>query len=149
MSLLEILLWGAELAEVCPNSPPSPPSPPAMGANPSSPRQLQERSPSIWDTHLDGYGWRVDLALEAILTISAPSGLIVWLGDHSPYLYRRLTSDLPDEISLAWEARVPYGDFDALCREFIDTYRCAADYAHDSENEQSKQREAAENEGAR
>jgi hypothetical protein len=61
----------------------------------------------------------------------------------------RPASNHPASLSFAWEARVPYGDFDALCREFIDTYRRAANYAHDSENKQLKQREAAANEGAR
>jgi hypothetical protein len=81
---------------------------------------------SFCDAYRDEYHRRLQLALEAICQIPPPpSGLIVWLADHSPHLYQRLTSELPDRISGAWDARIPYHEFDALCCEFVDTFRCA------------------------
>ena len=77
----------------------------------------------FWSKYGDAYGWRAHTALDAICEIPAPEGLMVWLGEHAPFLYRRLTRDLPNEISRAWDARVPYEDFDALCLELVHTYR--------------------------
>lgn len=72
---------------------------------------------------LDYYGRRAHFALDAICGIVSPEGLIVWLREHTPFLYRKLTRDLPNEISRAWDAQIPYEDFDALCFELVDTYR--------------------------
>jgi len=77
--------------------------------------------------HKDIYGWRAHAALDAIREIPGPDGLIVWLRDRAPFLYRKLTCDLPDKISRAWEARGPYDSFDALCFDLVDTYRRAAE----------------------
>jgi hypothetical protein len=90
------------------------------------------RSPYFWGADRDGkprdyYGWRAHLALDTICEIPAPEGLIVWLGKHSLFLYRRLTVDLPNKISRAWDARVPHEAFDALCLDLVDTYRRAVE----------------------
>jgi hypothetical protein len=90
------------------------------------------RSPYFWGADRDGkprdfYGWRANVALDAICEIPAPEGLIVWLGEHSPFLYRRLTRDLPNRISRAWDTQIPYEAFDALCFELVDTYRRAVE----------------------
>jgi hypothetical protein len=77
----------------------------------------------FWGKYGDTYGWRAHSALDAICEIPAPKGFVVWLGEHSPFLYGRLTRDLPNEISRAWDAEIPYEDFDALCLELVDTYR--------------------------
>src|ERR1700730_8853687 len=79
------------------------------------------------DMPSDYYGWRAHVALEAMSRIPAPAGLIVWLDKHSPYLYHKLTSSLPDQISRAWDARIPFEGFDELCFELMDTYRRAAE----------------------
>jgi hypothetical protein len=90
------------------------------------------RSPYFWGPDRDGnprdyYGWRAQVALAAICRISGPEGLIVWLGEHSPFLYRKLISDLSNKISLAWNARIPHEAFDALCLELVDAYRRGMD----------------------
>jgi hypothetical protein len=95
-------------------------------------KQLSGRPSYFWGSDRDGrsrdyYGWRANIALEAICKISAPEGLIVWLGEHSPFLYRNLTSDLPNSISQAWNDRVPFEDFDGLCFAWVDNYRRAAE----------------------
>lgn len=77
----------------------------------------------FWGKRSGTYGWRAHAALDAICEIPAPKGFIVWLCEHSPFLYGRLTRDLPNEISRAWDAQIPYEDFDALCLELVDTYR--------------------------
>jgi hypothetical protein len=77
----------------------------------------------FWGKRGGTYGWRAHSALDAICEIPAPKGFVVWLGEHSPFLYGRLTRDLPNEISRAWDAEIPYEDFDALCLELVDTYR--------------------------
>jgi hypothetical protein len=82
-----------------------------------------EKPSYFWGKRGGTYGWRAHAALDAICEIPAPKGFIVWLGEHSPFLYGKLTRDLPNEISRAWDAQVPYEDFDALCRELVDTYR--------------------------
>jgi hypothetical protein len=86
------------------------------------------RAPYFWGTSRDGlnqdyYGWRAHVAVDAICRISAPEGLITWLDEHSPFLYRRLTHDLPNGISRAWNDRVPFEDFDKLCFALVDTYK--------------------------
>lgn len=86
-----------------------------------------ERPSYFWGKHGDAYGWRAHVALNAICDIPAPEGLIVWLREHSPLLYRKLTRDLPHKISRAWDAQIPYEDFDALCFDLVDTYRRAAE----------------------
>jgi hypothetical protein len=88
---------------------------------------MLERPPYFWGTHRDSYGWRVHLALEAMCQITVPVGLAVWLGEHSPGLYQKLTQDLPDEVSQAWNARVPHEQFEALCLEWVGTVRRAAE----------------------
>jgi hypothetical protein len=90
------------------------------------------RSPYFWGADRDRrprdfYGWRAHTALDAICEIPAPAGLVVWLGEHSPFLYTRLTRDLPNEISRAWDAQIAYDDFDALCLDLVNTYRRAAE----------------------
>jgi hypothetical protein len=51
----------------------------------------------------------------------------VSLREHSSYLHRKLTHDLPNNISRAWDARAPYDVFDALCFDLVDTYRRAVE----------------------
>jgi hypothetical protein len=65
--------------------------------------------------------------MDEICALLAPDGLIVWLRENSPFFYRRLTRDLPNEISRAWNDRVPFEDFDALCSDLVDTHRCAVE----------------------
>ncbi len=86
------------------------------------------RPPYFWGTNRDGlkqdyYGWRAHVAVDAICRITAPEGLIAWLDENSPFLYRRLTHHLPNGISRAWNDRVPFEDFDKLCFDLVDTYR--------------------------
>jgi hypothetical protein len=83
-------------------------------------------------TRDDSYGRRMHIALDAICTIPAPEGLIVWLDGNSPSLYDTLTRDLPDKISRAWNARVPLEAFDTLCSRWVETYRFAAELYHAS-----------------
>jgi hypothetical protein len=123
VSLLDCLLWGFEMEGVSPKSSPSPPKSPTVAVLESPIR----RSLHFWGGNSDAYGWRAHLALDAICGIHSPEGLIVWLREHSPLLYRRLTQDLPNQISRAWDARIPHKDFDALCFELVDTYRRAAE----------------------
>jgi hypothetical protein len=90
------------------------------------------RGPYFWGRDRDGtprdyYGWRTHVALDAICQISAPAGLAVWLERNASFLYGRLTRDLPNEISRTWDARIPFEDFDALCFEWVVTYRRAAE----------------------
>lgn len=85
--------------------------------------QPAERPSYFWGRHRDAYGWRAHVALEAMCRIPSPEGLLVWLRDRSPYLHQKLARDLPDEISRAWNAKVPYAEFDAVWTELIDTYR--------------------------
>jgi hypothetical protein len=88
---------------------------------------LLERPPYFWDKHGDAYGWRAHISLDAICEIPAPEGLIVWLDEHSPFLYRRLTRDLPNAISRAWDDQASHEDFDILCSELVETYRRAVE----------------------
>ena len=81
----------------------------------------------FWRQRGGTYESRAHIALDAICEIPAPKGLIVWLGEHDPCLYQKLTRILPGKISRAWDARVPYEDFDALCFELVDTYAFAAE----------------------
>jgi hypothetical protein len=89
--------------------------------------RMEERPTYFWGKRVDTYGWRAHAALDAICQIPAPAGLIVWLGKHSPFLHARLTRDLPNEISRAWDAQIAYEDFDALCFELVTTYCRAAE----------------------
>jgi hypothetical protein len=77
--------------------------------------------------HRDYYGWRANIALEALWKIPAPEGLVVWLAEYSPFLYRMLTCDLPNKVSRAWNDRVSCEKFDVLCFDLVDTYRRAAE----------------------
>lgn len=91
-------------------------------------RNDSARAPYFWGTSRDGlkrnyYGWRAHVAVDAICRITAPEGLITWLDKHSPFLYRRLTHDLPNKISRAWNDRVSFEDFDKLCFDLVDTYK--------------------------
>lgn len=89
--------------------------------------QPMVRPPSwFWSERQDAYGWRAQAALDAICAIPAPEGLIVWLGENSPVLYRKLTRDLPNRISRAWSDRIPAEAFDALCFDLVNTYDRAA-----------------------
>jgi hypothetical protein len=95
-------------------------------------KRLLERPSYFWGANRGGksrdyYGWRANVALKAICKIPAPEGLIVWLGEHSPFSYRNLTSDLPNRISQAWNDRVPFEDFDVLCFAWVDNYRRAVE----------------------
>jgi hypothetical protein len=92
----------------------------------------RNQSPYFWGADRNGkprdyYGWRAHTALDAICAVPAPAGVIVWLGDHAPFLYQRLTSTLPDKISRAWNAHIAHESFSALCRELVDTYQRAVD----------------------
>jgi hypothetical protein len=123
VSLLDSLLWGRGLEKVLPKSSPTSPSSPAgattgVGVWPPA---------CSWNDLGDPYGRRANFALERIYETPAPKGLTVWLCEHSPFLYRKLTRDLPDKISRAWDARISYQAFDALCFELVDTYRRAAE----------------------
>jgi hypothetical protein len=123
VSLLESLIWGREF-EKAPHQPsPSSPSSPARAA--AEPKLW---SPTCsWNDLRDDYDCRANAALQAIREIAAPEGLIVWLGEHDPSLYQKLTRVLPNRLSRAWDAQVPYQDFDALCFELVDTHAFAAE----------------------
>jgi hypothetical protein len=126
VSLLDALIWGHELETVSSQLSPSSPSSPSSPAR--IPTELQLRSsPSSWNDLSDGYECRANAALKAIREIAAPEGLIVWLGTHSPLLYGRLNRDLPNKISRAWNAHVPHEEFDALCFDWVETFRRAAE----------------------
>jgi hypothetical protein len=86
-----------------------------------------ERPSGFWGKCSDAYGWRLGIALDSICKVDAPEGLLFWLDQHSPFLYLKLTSSLPDGISRAWDSHIPYEGFDALCLDLVDTYRRAAD----------------------
>lgn len=75
----------------------------------------------------DAYGCRAHFALDAICAIQAPEGLMVWLSEHSLVLYERLTRNLPNEISRAWNAQIGLAEFDVLCSRLVDTFQKAAD----------------------
>jgi hypothetical protein len=81
----------------------------------------------FWGRHEGYYGWRANVALDAICGILSPEGLSVWLREHSPFLYAKLTRDLPDRISRAWDSQIPFEGFDALCLDLVDTYQRAAE----------------------
>jgi hypothetical protein len=88
---------------------------------------LEEIPSCCWGRYGDAHGWRAHVALEAICGIRAPEGLVVWLGEASPLLYRRLTDELPNKISRAWRDRVPFAEFDSLCFEWVGTFRRAVE----------------------
>lgn len=123
--------------EKVPAHEPTKPTEPASAAHINP---LLERPPYFWGRHGDAYGWRVHIALEAMCNIPAPEGLIVWLGEQSPALYRRLTRDLPNRVSRAWNARVPHEEFDALCFDWVDTFRGAAEMYRLSHNPRKLER---------
>lgn len=116
----------------------------------------EERAPQIRGTDRNGeprdyYEWRAHLAIDAICSIPAPEGLIAWLRDHSPSLHVRLTRDLLDEISSAWNAKIRFEDFDALCSRLVDTFQRAADLYNNSKQTPNlfEQREITEGECGR
>jgi hypothetical protein len=118
--------------ELIPKSVQREPTKPTEPASLVCKKPPSERPSYLWGTDRDGkardyYGWRANVALEAICKIPAPEGLIVWLGGHSPFLYRNLTTDLPNRISQAWNDRVPFEDFDGLCFAWVDNFRRAAE----------------------
>jgi len=95
-------------------------------------QHVGQRCPYFWGMDRDGtprdyYGWRTHVALDAICQIPAPTGLTVWLEKNASFLYGRLTRDLPNKISRAWDARIPFEDFDALCFEWVVTCRRAGE----------------------
>lgn len=95
------------------------------------------QAPYIWGTDRssetrDYYGRSAQAAIEAICAIHVPRGLIVWLSEHSPTLHERLTCDLPNEISRAWNAQISFQEFDALCSRLVDTFQRAAELYSDS-----------------
>lgn len=102
----------------------------------------------FWGRYDDEYERRAQVAIDAVCATPAPEGLIVWLDENSPSLYDRLTRDLPDEISRAWNARIPLEKFDALCFAWVDTFRSAAKVYSDSKRTPSlfEQREIKEGE---
>jgi hypothetical protein len=120
VSLLDSLLWGRD-SEKVPTTP-SPSSPTQTISN----RQMWKQS-RPWGKYGSFYGWRAHLALDAICATPAPEGLIAWLRERSPSLYEKLTRDLPNEISRAWDAHIPHDGYNALCFDLMDTYRRAVE----------------------
>jgi len=102
----------------------------------------------FWDGHDDAYGLRAQVAIDAICATQAPEGLIVWLDEHSPSLYERLTSVLPDEISRTWNARIRFEEFDALCCQWVKTFQRGAELYSNSKQTPNlfEQREITEGE---
>jgi hypothetical protein len=128
----ETRLPSASLSGLMQNSAGVEPTKPTEPASFGGKKRSSGRPSYFWGANRDGeardyYGWRANIALEAICKIPAPEGLIVWLGEHSPFLYRNLTSNLPNTISEAWNDRVPFEDFDGLCFAWVDNYRRAAE----------------------
>jgi hypothetical protein len=123
VSLLDSLLWGRDREKVPQSPSPSSPSSPTHALS----KTQKRKQPHFWGRYGDFYGWRAHLAVDAICAAAAPEGLIVWLREYSPSVYEQLTRDLPDRISRAWDARIPYEAFDALCFELVDAYRRAAE----------------------
>jgi hypothetical protein len=77
---------------------------------------------NFWGVHGDHYGWRLNSVIEFMDGLDYPAGLICWLEAAAPYLYDRLTRALPERISRAWGAKVPFNEFDALCLELEETH---------------------------
>jgi hypothetical protein len=118
-----------ELMQKCVQGEPTKPTEPASFMHG---KRLSKRPSYFWGADRNGksrdyYGWRANIALETICSIPAPEGLVVWLGEHSPFLYRSLTNDLPNTISQAWNDQVPKEEFDGLCVALVDTYRHAVE----------------------
>ena len=69
----------------------------------------------FWGAHGDEFGWRLNCAWDLICR-DYLAGMIAWLETNEPLLYDRITRNLPDKISSAWNA-VPFSEFDLLCHE--------------------------------
>jgi hypothetical protein len=74
---------------------------------------------------IDPYGERVRAALREINRPDYPAGMIPWLGDNMPDLYKRLTSELPDEVNRLWNEHVTISKFEAVLRELIEAHQQA------------------------
>lgn len=86
----------------------------------------QEPSSSFWGPHRDQYGWRANVTIEFIAASpDYPAGMIAWLATAAPTLYDQLTGSIPDRISRAWDARVPFDQFDLVCHELENTHKRA------------------------
>ena len=72
-------------------------------------------NPQFWGAHGDEFGWRLNCAWDVICR-DYLAGMIAWLETNEPLLYERITRNLPDKISSAWNA-VPFSEFDLLCHE--------------------------------
>jgi hypothetical protein len=105
------------------------PSTSGEGLRGSPDRALEDTSldKGFWRRGGTVYERRAHIAIEEICTIATPKGLIGWLRENSPFFYRRLTDELPNEISRAWTARVSSEYFDNLCFELVVTYKRAVE----------------------
>jgi hypothetical protein len=123
VSLLESLIWGREFEQTSPQPSPSSPSSPERVA-----AEGELWSPLCSGNYLrDDHESRANAALSAIRDIPAPEGLVAWLSHESPTLYRQLVDNLPNRISRAWNAQIPLEEFDALCCEWVGTFRRAVE----------------------
>jgi hypothetical protein len=84
-------------------------------------------NPRFWGVHGDVYGWRLNAAFEIICAENYPVGMILWLERSESLLHDRLTRSLPEKITAAWNARVPFDQFDDLCGELEATHEQAID----------------------
>jgi hypothetical protein len=101
-------------------------------------------NPSFWGVHGDVYGQRLNAAFEAICAENYPAGMIPWLETNGSLLHDRLTRSLPEKITAAWNARVPFDQFDGLCGEFEAMHERAVDLYRQHLRSPAPQREITE-----
>lgn len=74
-------------------------------------------------TKSDPYAERMQAAWREVCKLDYPAGMILWLGDVHPRLYRELTGDLPDEIQRLWSEHKPLELFEAVLTRLVSLHR--------------------------
>ncbi len=121
MSLLDTLLSGQK-----PEKFPQPSSPSSPSSPSNAPPAAREGCRPTSGVFRDGsYSQRAQEALKRICEAEYLPGTMRWLERAVPNLHRRVTQELPEEISRLWDKGAPLDRFQAVLDSWVTAHQTA------------------------
>ncbi len=80
----------------------------------------------------DPYAERMQAAIQEVNRPDYPAGMVPWLEQTYPFLYRKLIDTIPNELHRLWSQHKPLEQFERVLQEWISTHEqgCALCRAH-------------------
>ena len=95
-------------------------------------RRHRDAPEALTDASRDVYAERMWAAFQEINQSDYPAGMVPWLDQAYPFLYRKLIDTIPNGLHRLWSQHKPLDQFECVLREWVSTHEqgCALYRAH-------------------